>query len=45
MYSLKKFMKIFIQVFPMILQGSMGLKKSRCDVPSVITQGWVCPLM
>ncbi len=24
-------------------QNSMGLRKSRCDVPNGTTQGWVCP--
>lgn len=32
MYSLKKKMKIFIKVFPIIFQTSMGAGKSRCDV-------------
>jgi hypothetical protein len=27
----------------MIFQSSMGLEKSRCEVPSDTTQGWACP--
>jgi hypothetical protein len=27
----------------MIFQSSLGPSKSRCDVPSGTTQGWVCP--
>jgi len=43
MYSLKKIMKIFIQMFPKKFQSSMGLGKSRCDILSDTTQGWACP--
>jgi hypothetical protein len=43
MYSLKKVMKFFIEVFPMIFQSSMGIGKSRCDVPNGTTQRWACP--
>jgi hypothetical protein len=32
-------MKIFIEVFPMIFQNLMGLKKSKCGVLNGITQG------
>jgi hypothetical protein len=35
---------IYIYMFPMIFQNSMGLGKSRCDVLSGTTQGWVCYL-
>ncbi len=28
----------------MIFQNSMGPRKSKCDVPCGITQGWACPL-
>jgi hypothetical protein len=34
MYSLKIYMKFFIEVFPMIFQNLMGPRKSRCNVPS-----------
>jgi len=34
---------VFLNV-PMIFQSSMGPRKSRCDVPSGITQGWACSL-
>jgi hypothetical protein len=27
----------------MIFQNPMGLRKSKCDVPSGTTQGWFCP--
>jgi hypothetical protein len=27
----------------MIFQSSMGLKISRCDIPSGAIQGWACP--
>ncbi len=43
MYSLKKFMKKFIQMFPMTFQSLMGQGKSMCDVPTGTTQGWACP--
>jgi hypothetical protein len=33
-----KIMKIFIEVFSIIFQSSMGLGKSRCDFPSGTTQ-------
>jgi len=33
------YMKIEIEMFFMIFQSSMGLGKSRCDIPSGITQG------
>jgi len=39
MYSLEKIMKIFIEVFFMIFQSSMGPRKSRCDIFSNTTQG------
>jgi hypothetical protein len=39
----KIIMKIFIQMFPMIFQSSMGLGKSRCDVPNNAIQRWACP--
>jgi hypothetical protein len=40
MYSLKKIMKIFIQVFLMIFQSLMGLKKNQgATVPSGTNQG------
>ncbi len=29
-------------MFLMIFQSPMGLGKSRCDIPSGLTQGWVC---
>jgi hypothetical protein len=29
-------------MFHMIFQSSMGLEKSRCDIPSGTTQGWAC---
>jgi hypothetical protein len=32
-------------MFSMIFQISMGLEKSRCEVPTYITQGWGCPYM
>jgi hypothetical protein len=32
----KNFMKMFIYVFHMIFQRSMGPRKSRCDFPSGI---------
>jgi hypothetical protein len=32
-----------MKMFPMIYQSSMGLKKSRCDIPNDTTQGWACP--
>jgi hypothetical protein len=38
----KKFMKMFISMFPMIFQSSMGPRKSRCDIPNGTTQGWAC---
>jgi hypothetical protein len=41
MYSLRKIMKIFILVFPMILKSLMGLGKLLCNVPHGTTQGWV----
>jgi hypothetical protein len=34
MYSLKKIINLLIEMFPIIFQSSMGLGKSRCDVPS-----------
>ncbi len=37
-----KFMNMFIQVFPMIFQSSMGLGKLRCDVFSGTIEGWAC---
>jgi hypothetical protein len=39
MYSLKNYENIYLSVF-MIFQSSMGIGKSRCDVPNGITQGW-----
>jgi hypothetical protein len=42
MYPSKTFMKIFIYVFLMIFQSSMGPRKSKCDVPNGTTQRWVC---
>jgi hypothetical protein len=43
MNSLEKYMKIFIEIFPMIVLSSKGVVKSRCDESSGTTQGWVCP--
>jgi hypothetical protein len=37
-------MKIFIEIFPMIVLSSKGVVKSRCVEPNGTTQGWVCPL-
>jgi len=39
MHSLKKFMKIFIQVFLMIFQSLMGLKNQGVTIPSSTAQG------
>jgi hypothetical protein len=39
MYSLKKSMKIFIQVFLMIFQSLMGLKNQGVTILSGTTQG------
>jgi hypothetical protein len=39
MYSFKKIMKIFIQVFPMDFQSLMGLRNKGVIVPSGSTQG------
>ncbi len=41
---LKKIQKMFILVFFLIFQSSMGQGKSRCDVPSGTTQAWACPI-
>jgi hypothetical protein len=38
----EKFMKIIIELFPMIFQSLMGLRKSKCDVLSGTTQGCFC---
>jgi hypothetical protein len=43
MYSLKKIMKIFIQVFPMIFQSSMGPRNQGVMVPNGTTQGSFYP--
>jgi hypothetical protein len=32
-----------MKIFPMIFQSLMSPGKSRCDVPSDITQGWARP--
>jgi hypothetical protein len=37
-------MRIFIEIFPMIVLSSKGVVKSRCVEPNGTTQGWVCPL-
>jgi len=39
MYPLKTFMKIFILMFPMIFQSSMGLRNQGVIVPNGTTQG------
>jgi len=39
----QKIMKMFVLVFPIIFQSSMGLRKSKCDIPSGNMQGWACP--
>ncbi len=36
---------MFIQVFPMIFQILIYSKKSKCNIPSDITQGWACPFV
>jgi hypothetical protein len=43
MYFFLKIMKMFIIMFFMIFQSSMGLGKLRCDIPIGITQGHDCP--
>ncbi len=37
------FMKMYIQMFLMIFQSSMGPRKSKSDIPSGSTQKWGCP--
>jgi hypothetical protein len=37
--SKKQLWKCSFQMFPTIFQSSMGLGKSRCDVPNDTTQG------
>jgi hypothetical protein len=37
----KIIMKIFIEMFPMNFKILMGSIKSRCDISSGTTQGWV----
>ncbi len=27
---------------PMVFQSSMGVRKSRCEIPNATTQGWAC---
>jgi hypothetical protein len=40
---MKNIMKIFIQMFPMVVKILISLGKIRSDVPNGTTQGWVYP--
>jgi hypothetical protein len=42
---LENFTKIFIYMFFMIFQNSMGLQKSRCAVPNDTTQEYFCSFL
>jgi hypothetical protein len=43
MYSLELFYETIYLNVPNDLKKFNGFNKIKCDIPSVTTQGWVCP--